>query len=77
MCSLCYIAVAIAFAIAIAIRSLLKQVVCSTSLPGGNQVDGLPPASSPSGQRILSKIRKEIEPKRNVRVLDKTNFPQA
>ena len=46
MFSLCYIAVAIAIAIAIAIRSLLKQVVCSTSLPGGNQVDGLPPASS-------------------------------
>ena len=22
-------------------------VICSTSLPGGNQVDGLPPASSP------------------------------
>ena len=27
--------------------SLIYQVECSTSFPGGNQVDGLPPASSP------------------------------
>ena len=32
--------------LAIAIRSLLKLFACSTSLPGGNQVDGLPPVSS-------------------------------
>ena len=28
---------------------VIIKFICSTSLPGGNQVDGLPPASSPEG----------------------------
>ena len=31
--------------------TIINETICSTSLPGGNQVDGLPPASSlPSRQ---------------------------
>ena len=34
-------------------QSIIFKCICSTSLPGGNQVDGLPPASSPGSSHVL------------------------
>ena len=43
-------------------------VVCSTSHPGGNQVDGLPPASSWQMTDVLAKKKFESDIAQNLQV---------
>ena len=40
----CFVAAAVGFVVVVV--GLFLLLICSTSVPGGNQVDGLPPASS-------------------------------
>ena len=38
------------------LKSVEGRTICSTSLSGGNQVDGLPPASSYSKDKLKDRI---------------------